>query len=102
MPVSQRERAKRAQEVGMFNHQILKEYLQTHLMSLYPGQPDLSQDYGAWWTRGERHGFTTFNDIVVHGHHQTTWGSFVEQWFIHQDHMANQPSQIDGRLGIAK
>ena len=69
MPVSQRERAKRAQEVGMFNHQILKEYHQTHLMSLYPGQPDLSFDYGAWC-----HGFTTFNDIVVHGHHQTTWG----------------------------
>ena len=94
MPVSQRERAKRVQEVGMFNHQILKEYLQTHLMSLCPGQPDLSWDYGAWWTRGERHGFTIFNDIVVHGHHQTTWGSFVEHWFIQQDHWANQPTQM--------
>lgn len=42
----------------MFNHQILKEYLQTHLLSLFPGQPDLMWDYGAWWTQTERHGFT--------------------------------------------
>ena len=53
MPVNQRERAKRVQEVGMFNHQILKEYLQTHLMSLFPGQPDILWDYGAWWNRAD-------------------------------------------------
>ena len=94
MPLNQRERAKRVQEVGMFNHQVLKEYFQTHLMALFPGQSDLSFDYGAWWARGERHGFTVFNDSVVHGHHQSTWGTFVEQWFIQQDYWANRPNQI--------
>ena len=92
LPPSHRERAKRVQEVGLFNHQVLKEYLQTHLMSIFPGQPDLLWDYGAWWTQGERRDFGIFNDIVVRGMYQSNWGSFVEQWFIQQDYESSRPT----------
>ena len=94
LPVSHRERAKRVQEVGLFNHQILKEYLQTHLMSIFPGRPDMMWDYGAWRTQGERRNFDVFLDIVVHGMYQQNWGPFVEQWFVHEEYEANRPSDI--------
>ena len=62
LPVNQRERAQRV-------HVIFKEYLKTHLMALFPGQPDMIWDYCAWWTQSERRNFTVFNDIIVHGSH---------------------------------
>lgn len=79
-----------------FNHQILKEYLQTHhLMSIF-SWPDLTWDYGAWWTQRERGNFNdVFNDIVIYGMHQLTWGSFVEQqWFTQQEYEDCRPSDI--------
>eukprot|EP00435_Cladocopium_sp_Y103_P006715 s4552_g2.t1 len=50
------------------------------------GQPDMCWDYCGWWIQRERHGFSVFTHIVVHAHHQSNWGTFVEQWFIHQDY----------------
>ena len=91
LPTGQRERARCVQEVGLFCHQLLKEYLQIHLMTIFPGQPDLMWDHGAWWSPHERRNFNTFCEIVVHGMYQHNWGSFVEQWFIHEDHMSSIP-----------
>ena len=78
----------------MFNHQILKEYFQIHLMSIFPGQPDLTWDCGAWWTQGERRNFNPFLDIVVHGMYQQNWGAFDERWFIQEEHRPSIPDDI--------
>ena len=85
---TERERARRVQEVGI---SVFEEYMKIHLMTLYPGQPDMSWDYPAFWTRNERHGFTGFCDIIVRGMYLNNWSSFVEQWFIHEDLQSNQP-----------
>ena len=71
LPVTERNRALQMQEVALFDVVVFKEYLKTHLSSLYPNQPDMCWDYPAWWTRNERHGFSVF-------------GTFVEQWFLQQ------------------
>ena len=63
-------------------------------MSIFPGQPDMIWDYGAWWTQGERSNFNVYPDIVVHGMYQQNWGSCVEQWFFHQEYEANRPFDI--------
>ena len=94
VPANQRERARRVQEVGLFNRRILKEYLQIHLMSIFPGQPDLTWDHEALWTQCERRNYDTFKDIVAYGMYQLNWGSFVEQWFVQQEFENNRPSDI--------
>ena len=71
LPVTERNRALQMQEVALFDVVVFKEYLKTHLSSLYPNQPDMCWDYPAWWTRNERHGFSVF-------------GTFVEQWFLQE------------------
>lgn len=96
LPPNQCERARRVQEVGLFNHRILKKYLQVHLMSIFPGQPDLTWDHEAWWTQSERRNFDTFKDIVAYGMYQLSWGSFVEQWFAQQELKTTDPMTSHG------
>ena len=84
LPVTERQKTLQMQEVALFDAVTFKEYLKVHLSSLYPGQPDMCGDYPAWWTRSERHGFTVFSDILIRGMYFRNWGTFVEQWFIHQ------------------
>ena len=64
---------------------MYKEYCKTNLMTLYPQQPDMMWDYAGWWNSSERHGYSVFKDIVVQGSHMNNFGSFCEQWFIHQN-----------------
>ena len=84
LPETERRRALQMQEVALFDVVVFKEYLKTHLSSLYPNQPDMCWDYPAWWTRNERHGFSVFMDILVRGMYLDSWGTFVEQWFLQQ------------------
>lgn len=88
---SQRERARRVQQVGMFPSTVFQGHMKIHLMTLYPGQPDMMWDYPAFWTQNERHGFTVFCDIIIRGMYLNNWGTFVEQWFIYEDLRENQP-----------
>eukprot|EP00435_Cladocopium_sp_Y103_P007835 s2794_g2.t1 len=90
-PVIERARALQVREVGLFSATVLQKYLKVHLVTLCPGQLDMLWDYPAFWTRGERHGFTVFCDIVLRGMYLNNWGSFVEHWFIQQDVMNNLP-----------
>ena len=63
-------------------------------MTLYPGQPDMMWDYGAWWTSREREDYNVFEDIVIRGMYQSNWGSFVEQWFIQKDYQGSRSSNM--------
>ena len=93
-PVTERERARRVQQVGMFPSTVFQEYMKIYLMTLYPGQPDMMWDYPAFWTQNERHGFTVFWDIIIRGMYLRNWGTFVEQleqWFTHEDLREKQP-----------
>eukprot|EP00435_Cladocopium_sp_Y103_P007755 s194_g2.t1 len=77
-------RAMRIQEVGLFPTQFSRSL----------GQPDMLWDYPAFWIQNERHGLTVFCDIVTRGMYLNKWGSYVEQWFIHQDLQENQPGPM--------
>ena len=90
-PRTERERALRVQQVGLFNSTVFQEYLKVHLMTLYPNQPDMQWDFPMFWTQNERRGFTTFCDIITRGIYLNNWGSFVEQWFIQEEWQNNQP-----------
>ena len=94
LPVTGGQRALQMQKVALFDPVILKEYLKIHLSSLYPGEPDMCWDYPAWWTRSGRHGFTVFSGILIRGMYLGNWGTFVEQWFIHQ-HLAGCSSGVE-------
>eukprot|EP00435_Cladocopium_sp_Y103_P004476 s4658_g1.t1 len=85
LPPGQRHRAKMIREVSLFSEHSFKEFLLCHLMVLYPGQPDLNFDFPLWWNRQDQHEYRVFNEIVIHKHCLEGWGSFCEQWFIHQD-----------------
>eukprot|EP00435_Cladocopium_sp_Y103_P000040 s2725_g1.t1 len=85
-PARQAERADRVREVALFEQHMFKEYCKVHLMTLFPQQPDMMWDYAGWWTRSERHGYSVFQDIVIRGQYLENFGSFCEQWFIHQDY----------------
>jgi len=85
-PAAERLRVQRVREVNLFSsEQILREYMKMHLMNLFPNQPDLFWDYPMFWSQRELHGYQVFREIVVDGKYQNSWGSFVEQWFVHID-----------------
>ena len=84
-PPGQRKRVERIREVSLFSEQSLREFMLCHLMKLFPGQPDLHFGFPLWWNRQDQHEYKLFNDIVVGKKYQEQWGSFCEQWFIHQD-----------------
>ena len=84
-PVLQAQRVRRIKEVGLFVDFILVEYCQSHLMTLFPNQPDLTWDFAGWWAPNDAHGYTVFLDIVVEGKHMDNFGAFVEHWFAQTD-----------------
>jgi len=76
LPVTGGQRALQMQKVALFDPVILKEYLKIHLSSLYPGEPDMCWD-------------SSVVDMYL-----GNWGTFVEQWFIHQ-HLAGCSSGVE-------
>lgn len=85
MPVRERERARRVQEVHLFPPHLFLQFLHYRLMDLFPGHPDMTWDHGAWWNDSDRRKYQVFRDIVVHGKYQDCWGSFIETYFQHLD-----------------
>ena len=81
IPVRQRERAKRAHEVGLFPPYLFIQFLQYRLMDLFPGQPDMMWDHGAWWDESDLRKYHVFRDVVVYGKFDDCWGSFIETYF---------------------
>jgi len=65
LPRRRAEQSNRVREVQIFEESMLKEYCKVHLMELYPGQPDMTWDYPAWWSPREVHGFSVFKELVV-------------------------------------
>ena len=49
LPPRQAQRVERVREVRIFNEYVLIGYCKVHLMTLYPGQPDMIWDYAGWW-----------------------------------------------------
>ena len=83
-PPRQRARAQQVREVALFSVQNLREFYLSHLMVLYPNQPDIHWDYPLWWNRETQHEYRVFQDIIIDGKYLDCFGSFCEQWFIHQ------------------
>ena len=83
-PPRQRARARQVREVAFFSEQNLREFYLSHLMVLYPNQPDMLLDYPLWWDRRVQHEYRVFQDITIDGKYLECFGSSCEQWFIHQ------------------
>ena len=66
------------------NEYVLIEYCKVHLMTLYPGQPDMIWDCAGWWGPEDIHGFSVFKEWIMEGKYMENFGPFCEQWLIHQ------------------